>query len=211
MLSVPPRGSLRNQLFLLVVYVVLYVISTAAANYILTVTFSEVGITFPQAFIPYVNILLALAFGYLVINAFSSAVYWSLRVRVPHSTASAVRSMLRIVGLGALATVIAGGVAGGAAGVALGGFLGLVVGTATQNVLGQAISGLFLLLSRPFKAGERVNISSEEGIVDEVSTLFTNLIKDDGTRVLVPNNSVIGTKILIRPETKPAPASSVGT
>jgi small conductance mechanosensitive channel len=203
------KGSLRKQILLLVAFIVLYVILTGAVNYFLTVVLSDVGIVFPPTYSPYVNILLALAFGYLIVNAFASAVYWSLRARVPHPTASAVRSMLRIVGLGALAAVIAGGVAGGAAGVALGGFLGLVVGTATQNVLGQAVSGLFLLMSRPFKAGERVNISSEEGIVDDVSTLFTTLVKDDGTRVLVPNNSVVGTKILIRPVSKPVAGAAV--
>jgi small-conductance mechanosensitive channel len=50
---------------------------------------------------------------------------------------------------------IAGGVAGGAAGVALGGFIGLVVGFASQQVLGQAVAGLFLLIARPFKIKAR--------------------------------------------------------
>ena len=188
--------SLRKELFLLVVYIVSYVIATAAVSDLVTSVLPDLGFAFPQSYVPYVNILLALAFGYLILNTLATAVYWSIRVRLPHSTASAVKNMLRIVGFGGLAAAIAGGVAGGAAGVALGGFLGLVVGTATQSVLGQAVAGLFLLLSRPFKIGERVNISNEEGIVDEVSTLM----KDDGTKVLVPNNSVVGTKISIRPE-----------
>ncbi|MDV3277924.1 MAG: mechanosensitive ion channel family protein [Nitrososphaerales archaeon] len=64
------------------------------------------------------------------------------------------------------------------------------------------MAGLFLLLSRPFKIGDRVIISSEEGTVEEVSTLFTTIIKEDGTRVLVPNNSVVGTKISIKPDKK---------
>ena len=192
--------ALRKELFLLVAYIVLYVVATAVAGDLITRVLPDVGITFPQSYIPYMNILLALAFGYLILNAFATAVYWSVRVRLPHSTASAVKNMFRLVGFGALAAAIAGSVAGGAAGVALGGFLGLVVGTATQNVLGQAVAGLFLLISRPFKVGERVIVSSEEGTVHEVSTLFTTIVKDDGTRVLVPNNTVVGTKISIKPE-----------
>jgi small-conductance mechanosensitive channel len=193
-------GSLRRHAFLLVVYILLYVVVAAATNDIITRVLPDLNVTFPQNYVPYINILLALAFGYLIVNGFASVVYWSVRVRLPHSTASAVKNMLRLVGFGGLAAAIAGGVAGGAAGVALGGFLGLVVGTATQNVLGQAVAGLFLLMSRPFKSGDRVNISSEEGTVDEVTTLFTVIIKEDGTKVLVPNNSVVGTKISIRPE-----------
>jgi small-conductance mechanosensitive channel len=192
------RG-LRRHIFLLAAYVVLYVVVTALSNDIIIRLLPDLNITFPQSYVPYVNILLALAFGYLVVNAFASVVYWSVRARLPHSTAAAVKNMLRLVGFGALAAAIAGGVAGGVAGVALGGFLGLVVGQATQNILGQAVAGLFLQMSRPFKIGDRVNISSEDGIVDEVSTLFTTIIKEDGTKALVPNNSVVGTKIFIKP------------
>jgi len=46
-------------------------------------------------------------------------------------------------------------IAGGAAGVALGGFIGMVIGFASQQVLGQAISGLFILISRPFKISDQ--------------------------------------------------------
>lgn len=201
--------SLRRQLFLLVVFVVLYVVVTIVADGIINRVLPGVGITFPQSYVPYINILLALGFGYLILNAFATAMYWAIRARHPHSAAAAVKDMLRLIGFGALAAAIAGGVAGGVAGVALGGFLGLVVGTATQSVLGQAVAGLFLLLSRPFKVGDRVNISSEEGIVDDISTLFTALIKDDGTRVLVPNNSVMGAKISIKPA-KPRPGPTGG-
>jgi small conductance mechanosensitive channel len=45
---------------------------------------------------------------------------------------------------------LAGAVSGGAAAAALGGFIGLVKGFATQQVLGQAVAGTFLLLARPF-------------------------------------------------------------
>jgi small-conductance mechanosensitive channel len=151
-------------------------------------------------YVAYVNILLALGFGYLIVTAFSDVVYWSLSVGLPHSTASAFRSMVRIVGFGGLIAAIAGGVAGGAAGVALGGFLGLVVGQATQSTLGQAVSGLFLLFSRPFKIGDKVTLSSEDGTVDDVSILFTTIIRDDGNKVLLPNNSVAGNKIVIHPQ-----------
>lgn len=197
---------LRKYALLLILYIVLYVFVSAYANNFVIGFLASMGIILPSGYLPYINILLALAFGYLIVNEFASVVYFSVRRRLPHSTASAVKNMLRIIGLGGLAAAIAGSVAGGAAGVALGGFLGLVVGTATQNVLGQAVAGLFLQLSRPFKVGERAMISGEEGVVDEVTTLFTVIFKDDGTKVLIPNGSVVGNKISIRPEGKPTPA-----
>jgi len=104
------------------------------------------------------------------------------------------------VGIGALAAAIAGGVAGGAAGVALGGFLGIVVGFASQQVLGQAIAGLFLLIARPFKIGDKVVIAGEDGVVEDVATLFTIVNKADGVKVLIPNSAIIGGKIYLKPK-----------
>jgi len=192
----------RGALIRLVAYIALYVVVAGLLNDLISSVLPDLGLTIPSNYAPYVNILVALAFGYLIVAGFSNVLYWSLRVRVPHSTASAFRSMIRIVGLGALLASIAGGVAGGAAGVALGGFLGLIIGTATQNVLGQAVAGLFLLISRPFKVGDRVTLTGEDGTVEDVSTLFTMIIRDDGTKVLLPNNSIVSTKIIIKPEQK---------
>lgn len=158
------------------------------------------GLTVVTDYVPYAVIMLSLAFGYLVLNSLTSMLYWSLRSRYDHGQAAAVRSMIRIVGLGALVSAIAGGVAGGAAGVALGGFMGMVVGFASQQVLGQAIAGLFILLARPFKIDDVVVLAGEEGTVSDVAVLFTMLTKPDGTKVLVPNNAIIGGKIFVKPK-----------
>jgi len=153
-----------------------------------------------MGYAPYVNILLSLLFGYFIVMAFANVVYWNLRLKYDHPTAASMRSVFRLIGIGALVAAIAGGVAGGAAGVALGGFIGLVIGFASQQVLGQAVAGLFILLARPFRIKDRVNVAGEEGIVEEVSTLFTYINKSDGTTVLVPNNSIIGNKIYLLPK-----------
>ncbi|MEM3974548.1 MAG: mechanosensitive ion channel, partial [Ignisphaera sp.] len=72
-----------------------------------------------------------------------------------------------------------------------------------QQVLGQAIAGLFLLISRPFRIGDAVVIAGEDGVVDDVATLFTTVIKADGTKVLIPNNSIVGSKIYLKPKQQP--------
>ncbi|MEM3980376.1 MAG: mechanosensitive ion channel, partial [Ignisphaera sp.] len=81
-----------------------------------------------------------------------------------------------------------------------GGFLGMVIGFASQQVLGQAISGLFLLIARPFKIGDAVIIAGEDGVVDDVTTMFTIVKKADGVTVLIPNSSIIGGKIYLKPK-----------
>jgi len=151
-----------------------------------------------QEYLGYINSGIAIAFGYFIIVALSNLIYWNLRLRYPHSTAQVMRNAIKIIGIGALVAMIAGGSAGGAAGVALGGFVGMVVGFATQKVLGQVIAGLFLLIIRPFKIGDRVLVAGEEGIVKDVTTFFTVVEKDGGELALIPNNAVIGSKINIK-------------
>jgi len=147
----------------------------------------------------YVYIIVLLVLGWMIVSSIAQLFYAMLKPRYGASTAAAVRSMIKIIGLGGLLAGIAGGVAGGAAGVALGGFIGLVIGFATQQVLGQAIAGMFILLARPFKIGDIVDVAGEsEVVVKDISTMFTIVERKDGVEVLVPSSMIIGQKIVIR-------------
>lgn len=75
-----------------------------------------------------------------------------------------------------------------------------MIGFATQQVMGQAITGLFLLIARPFKINDLVTLLGDTGLVTDVGILFTELLKDDGTRVLIPSNLIIGNKIYVLPK-----------
>lgn len=192
-------GNAAKAMAKIVLYVVLYVAVAAVIQWLFTSFMPQFGINIAD-YIGYVQVLLAIAFGYLIVSGIASFFYWSMRTKYEHATASAVRNVVKIIGVGALVAAIAGGVAGGAAGVALGGFIGIVIGFASQQVLGQAVAGLFLLISRPYKIGDPVVLSGEDGIVDDVTTLFTVVVKGDGTRVLIPNNSIVGSKIYLKPK-----------
>jgi len=184
-----------NAIVKLVIYIVAYVVVAAVVQLLIT--------RFIPSVIPYqvyINVLLALAFGYLIVSAFADVIYWAMRFRYDHPTARAMRNVFLLIGIGALIAGIAGAIGGGVAGVAVGGFLGIVIGFAVQQVLGQAVAGLFLLLARPFKIGDHVNLLGEDGIVNDVAILFTEVIKSDGTKVLIPNNSIIGNKIYLLPK-----------
>lgn len=52
---------------------------------------------------------------------------------------------------------------------------------------------------RPLKIGDEVVLGGEEGIVKDFSTLFTRIIKQDDVKVLIPNNTILGGKIYIKP------------
>jgi len=154
------------------------------------------GVLILKDYAVYVYIIVLLVLGWLVINAVANMFYVMFKPRYGPSGAAAVRSMIRILGIGALFAGIAGG-------VALGGFIGLVVGLATQQVLGNAVAGMFLLLARPFKIGDLVDIAGESEVrVKDISTMFTLVERKDKVEVLIPSSMIIGTKIVIRERAK---------
>lgn len=187
---------IRQSIYKLIAWIAAYLVLSALIFATLPSLFPKLGEVMAP-YNSYIAVGLSLGFGYMIVRAASELTYWMLRLRHPHSTAAAVRSIFTILGVGALAAGIAGGAAGGAAGVALGGFIGMVIGFATQQVLGQAIAGLFVLLVRPIRIGDYVNVAGEQGVVEDVTTLFTFIRKDDGTLALIPNNSLIGSKIYV--------------
>jgi small-conductance mechanosensitive channel len=189
----------RKVLVKLLLYLAAFAVTDSIQAYVVSDLLPRTGLLLP-AYEIYIQVGLAVVFGYLAISDISDGVYLSLRAHHERSTALAVSNMVKILGLGGMGAVIAGGVAGGAAGVALGGFGGIVIGFASQQVLGQALSGVFLLTTRPFKVDDLVSVSGEDGVVADMSTLFTKIQKDDGTVVLIPNNSILGNKVYLRPK-----------
>ena len=161
---------------------------------------SEHGIPylkFLEGYRSYVIMLVAVALGWIAISYFAKAIYLTLLPKYGHPTATAIRSVVKIVGLGGLLAGVAGGSSGSAVGIALGGFMGMVVGFASQQVLGQAIAGVFLLLSRPIKIDDVVDIAGEKKVkVLDITPLFTVVRRETGEIVLIPNNSLVGQKIV---------------
>jgi small-conductance mechanosensitive channel len=76
------------------------------------------------------------------------------------------------------------------------GLLGLAFGLAFQDVLKNWISGIFLLLERPFRIGDEISISGFEGSVETIRLRVTVLRTLDGRRVLVPNQQVYTSTII---------------
>jgi small-conductance mechanosensitive channel len=174
----------------MIVYIVVYVIVAAALQFLMS-WFHVI------AYFKYVNAILVLAFGWYIVNSFADFIYWTMRGKYDHATAVAFKNMMRIIGIIAIIAAVVGAAVGGVGGLTIGGFLGIVVGLAMQQVTGQAVAGIFLMGARPFKVGDHVNILGEDGIVEDVTSLFTKVRKQDGSVVLIPNSSVIGNKIYL--------------
>jgi small-conductance mechanosensitive channel len=192
----PTSRRFRRSLVILITWIALYIVVSATFNGFLIPFLMDIGVDI-SAYTGYINIGFALIFGYMIVRSVANTIYWSMRVKYDHPQAAAVRSMIQIVGIGALLAGIAGGATGGAAGVALGGFIGIVVGFASQQILGQAVAGLFILIARPVRIGDEVTIAGETGKVEDLTSLFIIIQKGDGTTVLIPNNMAIGSKIYI--------------
>jgi small conductance mechanosensitive channel len=70
------------------------------------------------------------------------------------------------------------------------GLVGVTVGFALKDVLANSVSGVMLLLQRPFGIGDSVSVAGVEGVVEDVRVRDTVVLTADGRRAYVPNTTV---------------------
>lgn len=80
--------------------------------------------------------------------------------------------------------------------VATAGVATVAIGFAAQTSLSNLIAGLFLLVDRPFKVGDTVEIEGRLGVVLEISLLSTHVRTFDSIQVRWPNEVVLKATIL---------------
>ncbi len=76
-----------------------------------------------------------------------------------------------------------------------GGILGIVIGFASQTVVSNLISGLFLMVEKPIKIGDGVSIDNVSGVVKDIRILSTTIRTYDGIYVRIPNDRVFSSNI----------------
>jgi small conductance mechanosensitive channel len=79
--------------------------------------------------------------------------------------------------------------------VALLGAAGLAIGLALQGVLGGVASGVMLVVFRPIKVGDFVEVNGKAGTVKEISIFTTELASVDNVQIIMPNSEVWGNTI----------------
>ena len=76
----------------------------------------------------------------------------------------------------------------------------VVIGLAAQSTLGNVVAGVAITLYRPFRLGDRLQVTAptgtEVGNVDSLSLGYTTLRTDDGRLVVLPN-SVAASQVII--------------
>ena len=92
-------------------------------------------------------------------------------------------SNLSLIGINPSALLVAGGVTG------------IILGFASQNIVGNLISGFFLMVERPIKIGDQVEISGISGYVTDIRIISTIIRTYDGLLVRLPNQQVFTTNI----------------
>ncbi len=68
------------------------------------------------------------------------------------------------------------------------GLIGLGLSFALKDVIANFISGLLILVSKPFKIGDQIETGGEEGTVKDIRIRATDIKTYDGRKVIVPNS-----------------------
>jgi small conductance mechanosensitive channel len=79
--------------------------------------------------------------------------------------------------------------------VAVFGAAGLAIGLALQGTLSNVAAGVMLLMFRPFKIGDFVDIGGQAGTVKEVGLFTTELATGDNVKIIMPNGQIWGSAI----------------
>ena len=76
------------------------------------------------------------------------------------------------------------------------GAIGVGLGFGLQNITSNFFSGLILLLERPIRIGDRVEIAGAVGEVREIAARATTVVTDENVAVIVPNSQFIAERVI---------------
>lgn len=76
------------------------------------------------------------------------------------------------------------------------GIAGIAIGLAAQQTISNIISGIIILISRPFKEGDWVELGDVFGKVVQITPRSTQLITVDNLMVDCPNRTIVESKII---------------
>ena len=145
-----------------------------------------------------VNIVAALAIiivGLIIARMISNAVMISRKI---DATVADFLSALVRYGIIAFTLIAALGRVGvqTASVIAVLGAAGLAVGLALQGSLSNLAAGVLLVMFRPFRAGEYVDLGGVAGTVLSVQIFSTTMRTADGKIIVIPNGKIIAGNII---------------
>ncbi len=119
------------------------------------------------------------------------------KLRIPPEAGNAIILALRITVLVA-ACIVALSIGGIPSSwlVGLSALGGTAIGFASTRTVGNLISGIYIMVSRPFGIGDYVRIGDVEGEVVEISMNYTKLRAPDGSVLLLSNQKVLDSNVV---------------
>lgn len=79
--------------------------------------------------------------------------------------------------------------------VALLSLFALAISLSVQDVLANVVSGMVILIAKPFSAGDYIETASAAGTVETIGLMYTNLLSPDNKVLLVPNRELSSGRI----------------
>jgi small conductance mechanosensitive channel len=169
---------------------------------ILTVALSLSIWLVPVEYLIYFQSLQVSIVGYLVIEIMANTAF-RLVVTAQQSgqTANSLRSLIRILGGIVVAAIVLSFLSQNAAVAAsIGTLSALVIGFASQNLLGNMIAGMYLSLTRPFKIDDVITVFGNSGKVRDIGLLNCELLMSNGDIMRAPSSSLLTSPVIIRNE-----------
>jgi small-conductance mechanosensitive channel len=76
------------------------------------------------------------------------------------------------------------------------GALGVGIGFGLQNITNNFVSGLIILLERPIKVGDRIEVAGISGDVVNISMRATTIITNDNISIIIPNSEFVSSTVI---------------
>ena len=71
------------------------------------------------------------------------------------------------------------------------GAVAIGVGFGAQNIINNFISGWILLMERPIRIGDFIEIDNSMGVVERIGNRSTRILRTDGVHMMIPNSQLL--------------------
>ena len=130
-------------------------------------------------------------FGIIIVEVLSRMAIRQFRQREAVQMGVAVRGTLRTISYLVIAIVIVSILsANPTLAIGVGSVTGIVIGLATQNLIGNVVAGTILAIMRPIRIDDEITVMGSTGIVVEIGVMHT-IIDSDERWVLIPNMAML--------------------
>ena len=157
-----------------------------------------IGYQFQDRYKTFLRIAEVAVIGYFTINLISN-IFYKYTYESLDKNAEAVKILIRILGTVIIIAIIISYLSHDPLiAASIGTVTALIIGFASQNVLGNIIAGLYLAITRPFRIGDKITVFGNTGTVFDIGLLNSRLKTEAGDTIIAPNSSILGTTIVIR-------------